>query len=216
LAELGVTKLVGNSREDKPRGIRFLEKRGFKQVMRIPISHLDLTQFDPAPFAAAIDKAQKHGVTFRSLAEIKERDPDWKQKILDLRWQIIQDVPSPEPHSEIPLEMYDKQVYQNPNVFWDGWILAMDGDRFVGYSNLWKMPGKPGKLNTGLTGVLRSHRRMGVCTAVKLQAIEVARRAGITLIETDNEENNPMYQINLRLGFQPRPAWLSYLKVLSE
>ncbi len=212
LKELGATKLMGNSREDKPQGIRFLEKRGFKQVMRIPISLLDVTAFDPAPFAQTVEKANKHGIKFCPMTEIMKSDPDWKQKILDLRWQIVQDVPAPEPPSEIPLEMYDKQVYQNPNVFWEGWVVALDGKEYVGYSNLWKMPGKPGKLNTGLTGVLRSHRRMGICTALKLQAIEVARQAGITQIETDNEENNPMYQINLKLGYQPRPAWLSFMK----
>jgi GNAT superfamily N-acetyltransferase len=212
----GATKFVASSREDKPQGIRFLEKRGFKQEMRVPISLLDVTRFNPGPFASAIEKAKKHGITFCTLAELEKSDPDWKQKILDLRWQIVQDVPSPEPPSQIPLETYDKQVYQNPKLFKEGWVIAMDGDKYVGYSNLWKMPGKPGKLNTGLTGVMRSYRRMGICTAVKLQAIDAARRLGITQIETDNEENNPMYQINLGLGFQPRPAWLSFMKVIKK
>jgi hypothetical protein len=31
-------------------------------------------------------------------------------------------------------------------------------------------------------------------------------------IVTSNEASNPMLQINLRLGFQPRPAWLIYYR----
>ena len=37
----------------------------------------------------------------------------------------------------------------------------------------------------------------------------------IKFIETDNEENNPMYQINLKLGYEPLPAWVDYEKKLS-
>jgi hypothetical protein len=36
------------------------------------------------------------------------------------------------------------------------------------------------------------------------------------LIETYNEENNPMYALNLALGFKPQPAWLEFEKRLKE
>ena len=36
--------------------------------------------------------------------------------------------------------------------------------------------------------------------------------AGIEWIETSNEENNPMYQLNFRLGFEPAAAWLDFEK----
>jgi GNAT superfamily N-acetyltransferase len=65
-------------------------------------------------------------------------------------------------------------------------------------------------LNVGMTGVLRAHRRMGIATALKVRAIQFAQTYGARWIETGNEENNPMLQINLRLGFQPAPAWLSF------
>ena len=29
-------------------------------------------------------------------------------------------------------------------------------------------------------------------------------------IVTSHEENNPMYTLNLKLGFEPKPAWISY------
>ena len=35
---------------------------------------------------------------------------------------------------------------------------------------------------------------------------------GIKQIRTDNEENNPMYKINIALGFSPVPSSLEYTK----
>lgn len=72
----------------------------------------------------------------------------------------------------------------------------------------------PTKLETASTGVVRSHRRRGITTAMKLRAIQWAQANGYESIETDNEENNPMYAINMQLGYQPMPAWLSYQKEL--
>jgi hypothetical protein len=38
----------------------------------------------------------------------------------------------------------------------------------------------------------------------------------VVIIETDNEENNPMYQLNLQLGFAPQPAELDFHKDMME
>jgi GNAT superfamily N-acetyltransferase len=82
----------------------------------------------------------------------------------------------------------------------------------VALSELWSSQADLKKLFTGLTGVLRSHRRRGLATAVKVRAICFAQRYGATILETDNEENNPMFQLNLQLGFQPQPALIEFKK----
>ena len=61
-----------------------------------------------------------------------------------------------------------------------------------------------------------SYRRRGIATALKLRSIEFAKAYGAKELKTDNEENNPMYQLNLSLGFRPKPAFLSYKKSLTD
>ncbi len=52
--------------------------------------------------------------------------------------------------------------------------------------------------------------------ALKLSGFAYAREQGVRTIATDNEERNPMYAINLKLGFEPRPAWLAFTKTFEE
>ena len=74
----------------------------------------------------------------------------------------------------------------------------------------------PELLEQGITGVRRAYRRMGLATALKLRTLDYAKAHGAKFIRTDNEENNPMYQLNLDLGFRPKPGFLVYEKEFRE
>jgi mycothiol synthase len=199
--------------EDQPHVLDWLRGHGFEPTMRYPVSLLDLTTFDPTPFAGIEEKVQAAGVEIKTLAELQRTDLDWLQKLYDLTWGVMEDVPSPEPPKRQSPEQFQK-VFDNPNLLPDCWFVALNDGDYVGESKLFAEPADPSKLMTGLTGVVREQRRKGIATALKLRAIDYAIQYGATRIETDNEENNPMYQINLRLGFQPAPAWIDFEKVL--
>ena len=71
------------------------------------------------------------------------------------------------------------------------------------------------KLHQGVIEEFRATTLTGNnCTSVKvkIKAIEKLIEKGITEIRTDNEENNPMYKINVSLGFEPVPFSLEYMK----
>lgn len=84
--------------------------------------------------------------------------------------------------------------------------------RFIGYSNLWINDETRKRLDTGMTGVLRSHRRRGIATLLKYKAIAYGKRHNSERIVTSNEENNPMLDLNYKLGFEPIPGWIRYEK----
>jgi GNAT superfamily N-acetyltransferase len=210
LAELEPVLLIAHTREDQPDALHFLDKRGYKQVMRFPISYLDVPGFDPAPFAGAAEKVEALGIRITTLAELAKVDDNWQRKFYELDWEIMQDVPVPEPITKQPFENFVERALGHPGFCPEAQFIALDGDEWVGLSGFWTAEGNPDKLFTGLTGVVRSHRRKALATAMKVQAIGFAKEYGAKIIETDNEENNPMYLLNMKLGFEAQPAWLSF------
>lgn len=208
------TMLITNVREDKPQSIRFLTKRGFQQVMRSPISRLELASFDAGRFAHIPAKVQAAGIGIYPMTELARIDPDHRQKIYELDWQCTLDEPLPDAPSKPSFEDYTKFFFENPNFIPEACFIAVDQGDYVGMSNLFRNPALPTEINTGFTAVLRSHRRRGIATALKLRALAYAQQQGYQGIKTGNEENNPMLKINLMLGFVPQPAWLDFQKVL--
>jgi len=200
------------TREDQDRGQRFLEDRGFSQVMRFNRSRLDVQAFDSGRFMRWVERARQAGIAIKSLAQLAEEVPDWQRKYYDLEVELGKDVPYHDEFTPLAYETYVQGVLGSPNFYPEAAFVALDGERWVGTSALWRNTAKPQRLGTGLTGVSRSHRRLGVATAMKVAAISFAQEKGITEIDTDNEENNPMYQINVQLGFEPVPASLDFLK----
>lgn len=208
--------ITANTREDQTDALRFLEKRGFVRVMRYPVSHLDVPSFDPAPFASTLDRVKGLGIEIRPLVDIMHLDEDWQRKLYDLTWEILQDVPSPDPLTQQSFENFQERTLGDPGFRPDGQFIALDAGQWVGMSALWTAQGDPGKLYTGLTGVVRSHRRKGIATALKVRSFDFAKEYGAKIIETDNEENNPMYLLNMKLGFEPQPAWIDFEKRIKE
>ena len=212
VAEYNPVLIIGFTREDQTAGLGMLAKYGFEQIMRLQVSRLDVQSFDPAPFAPVLAKVEELGIQIQTLAQVAASDEEWKQKLYDLEWELAQDVPSPDPPTRLAFETWQERTLTAPGFNPDGQVIAQDQGRWVGMSALWMALGDPQKLLTGLTGVARSHRRKGIATAMKVRALEFAKRYGAVVVETDNEENNPMYLLNLKLGFQPRPAWVDFEK----
>lgn len=200
------------TREDQPDGIRFLEQHGFAQRMRFPISELDLKTFDPGRFTHRIEQVQASGIQIRTLRQLMDSDPDWKDKIYQAINTMAQDVPFADPLTLETQEEWENDSLKHPNFMPEAWRVALDQGQYVGLTMLWRHSSDEHILRTGLTGVLRSHRRRGIAIALKTLSLQCAQEMGYDSVETDNEENNPMFQINLQLGFHPKPAGLEFHK----
>ncbi len=217
LAELGAKSQLSFVREDMHRPIRFLQDRGFVQTMRDAQSELAVSTFDASRFANSNAKMSEQGITIINLTELAKIEANWKQKVWEMRWPIRQDIPSSEEKKPISFEQWHRYVLDSPTHDPAGYIVAIAPDgEYIGWSNVETSEADPSKLYTSVTGIKRAWRRKGVATALKLAIIDYAKATGVTRIVTENEENNPMYDLNMALGFRPIPGWLTMKRVASE
>ena len=211
-----VGRLATHTREDQTPASEFLRQKGFEVVIREPISELELSTFDETPFVHKIHQAKSHGIRLVSLADLTRECSDWQERFWRLDTTIHGDVPLPNPFRPQPLEDFLRQKVENPAFTPDASHVAVHGEEWAGLSELYIDPNHPQVGGTGLTGVTRTWRRKGLATALKLRVLRKAKAEGVTRVITDNEENNPMFQINLMLGFRAQPAWLSWQLNLAE
>jgi len=215
LAPFDPIKLQAETGELHPRGIEFAAKLGFEKELEEIESRLDLTRFEPGQFGDALEKVMGQGIGFRSHGELASRE-DHMPKLYELVTTLDKDVPWPDPYTKPEYELWSKRMLENPNLLPEGYIIALDGERYVGLSNLWNAEALP-DVWTGLTGVLREYRGRGIAMALKVNVLDWAKEAGILGVRTWNaEENASMRGINRLLGFEPLPAWYTCAKIIKE
>jgi GNAT superfamily N-acetyltransferase len=211
LGRFELKMLITSAREDETEKRSLLDSKGFALTMRYPVSYLAVNLFDPSPYIGLCEKLAREGVRAVTAASLIESEPGFYRRWYDFQWEILQDVPHPGPLTRTSFEQFLKWR-QGPTFLPDGVFFALDEGEMVGTSGLWRNDASEKYLITGLTGVRRSHRRRGIATMLKVETIKFAKDYGAEQIETDNEENNPMYQLNLRLGYVPAPAWMDFEK----
>ena len=217
----GVTGLLTRAREDKQTRVEWLEAHGYVCKMRMPLSTLDVASFDFEPWQGRVEEVEATGIVFHTLDFLKRHDPDWHTKLLKAWVDIYLDVPSPIEARPKTLEDFNRML-ERPSVTPELWLIAVDSTHrdgspfgpYAGVTFVNRVPSSPHILDIALTGVCRQWRRRGIATAIKLKSIAMAQDMKATKFKTGNEEDNPMLDINMQMGFTPAPAWLDYEKKL--
>ena len=214
LAQYDPITLRSFAREDCGASLDFLRKRGFEEVMRSWESRLDVASFDPSPYDELPERLRARGLDIQSFAEL-ESDPDRNRKLYELDLDLLRDVPFPDEQTEMSFAYFKRRFIDSPNLVPQAYVVATDGDDYVGVTSLWKSEASPHDLYTGLTGVRREYRRQGVALALKLRTIRYAQQHGYRTIRTENAgTNRAMLAINEQLGYVKQPAWITFANEL--
>ena len=199
--------------EDRPYSIHFLEKRGYKETMREWESRLPLAKFDARSFGDWRGRIAHNNVILKSWTELQD-DNEALRKLHALETSLEEDVPTSQDSTEVPFETWLKhRTSDNVDFLPDAYYVAIHGDEYVGMSNIWANQGTK-NLYVGLTGVLPKYRRKGIALALKTEVNLWAKAQGYEQIITWNELNNPMFDLNIKLGFIKQPAEIQFIKRL--
>ncbi|MBC8367377.1 GNAT family N-acetyltransferase [bacterium] len=211
MASLDPWLLRIESREDLLESTRLLEKYGYKAVQRYEEWRLDIEAYKAEAFEADAVKVEDGGIRIASLAELSS-DPEWKRRFYELREPLLEDVPNVDARTPATFEEFEERYFSNPNFISDGVFIALDGEDWVALTEL-SYADDPESLWVGLSAVKAEYRGRSLATAVKVRSLQWALGTGRKVLITWNEEgNSPMLGINKRLGFEPRPAWITWEK----
>ena len=194
---------------------QFLIDNQFKLVQTNREYSCDIRNVNIEKYQPLIKKLEEEGIKFHDSKEEMKDWPNHYKKLEQLIWTYSQDFPIPKgvSHTRTPFEQTLKTQLDFEENYYGTEIVAVKDDEYIGSTDLevyYKT--EPHKAWTGGLGVLKNFRRKGIATALKIKAIERLLNKDITEVRTDNEENNPMYKINLELGFYPVPFSLEYMK----
>ena len=192
---------------------QLLLKNKFYIGMKIRESSLNLETLNLDEYIPLLEKLDAKGIRFYDAKNEMQDFPDHYKKLEELGWEYGKDFPMPEgiAHTREPFEQYMKYQKLFEEKRYGIEIVAVEGDTYVGATDIHIFPKtNPHKAWTGSLGVLRKYRRRGIATALKVKAFEKLREKGVKEVRTDNEENNPMYKINVALGFTPEPYCYDY------
>ncbi len=196
---------------------KLLIKHNFKLVQTNREYVCNIRQVNTEKYQALIKKLESDGIRFY---DSKNQMLDWPnhyKKLEKLNWLIDKDIPHPDgiKPTRMPFKQWKKVVLDFYNNSYGVEIVAVKDNDYIGATNIAVYPkSEPHKGWTGELGVIREFRRKKIATALKIKAIEALLKKNITEVRTDNEENNPMYKININLGFKPAPFSLEYIKKL--
>ena len=198
---------------------KLLIKEGFKLVQTNREYSCNIQKIDIEKYYPLINKLESEGIKFydsrEEMVTNTQKFPDHFKKLEELEWTIEQDFPIPDgiTHTRTPFKHWLKLCHDFYKNSYGVDMVAVLNGTYIGLTDIEVYPkSEPFKGWTGGLGVLKKFRRKGIATAIKIKAIEVLLKKGVTEVRTDNEENNPMYKINVALGFKPVPFSLDYSK----
>ncbi len=194
----------------------FLIKDGFKLVQTNREYSCDIREIDLKKYKPLVMQLESEGFIFYDSRDEMKNFPEHYKKLEKLIWTYSKDFPIPDgiKHTRMPFEEAMKKQIDFEKNSYGVEVVCVKNNEYIASTDISVYQSEPHKAWTGSLGVLKKFRRRGIATSLKIKAIERLLKKGISEVRTDNEKNNPMYKINLALGFKPVPFSLEYMKEL--
>jgi mycothiol synthase len=196
--ERGCVTLETTVAEDDEDSLRWVDRRGFREVGRSSRLVLDLTTIE----TPAVDAPE--GVEIVTWAERPELGPG----LYEVACEAYPDVPGEEANRMDPYEAWLSKDMQGDSDRPDATFVAIADGEVVGYAKL-SLSSAPDAtaVHHDMTGVKRAFRGRGIAGALKRAEIAWAKQAGYLTLETANEvRNEPIRRLNERHGYVVKPG----------
>jgi mycothiol synthase len=204
----GAITLQARADDGWTASLDFLHGHGFVETMRM---HRQVLWVHEATLDRNIEpRLACEGITITTLEHEEAREPACWTRFCDLHhataagWASPDPRPTPDPAAS-PEEF--RRHHQRAAAYHgdrpDGCFLAVQGDRYVGFT---------GSLGTGVRPDCRGR---GIATALKVRSIAHARDNGVSTLSTSSG-NPAMLHINERLGFRRTSTEIRFVKPLGS
>ncbi len=201
-----LTRVRATAFRSLPAGHGFLMRRGFEYTDEVFWSSYATAQTLPSwTKAGSLDSG---AIRFVRGHKFEMMRPDWDRVWWALVMNTAVDIPSRIGHQRVSFDEWRRWM-DPPFTDRSNTILALDGDEPIALLSLGKV--SDGKVNIHYTGVHREYRRRGLSVALKVKAVALARSLGASTVTTQNHQDNPMFALNQRLGFQVTDSAIEYL-----
>jgi mycothiol synthase len=201
------------ARQDRAESLKFLSSRGFAEEMQTYHWSLDTQAFDLERLEKYPQRLQKYGYRFQTFTELTS-DPGRNRKMYDLYWDVLLDIPSPEPRQVMSFEDYEERMLRHPELF-GAHFLALHHGQYVGLCILLPHGRARYELYADTLGIRRAYRGRGIAQALSHCGIKYAKSQGYSLISADNfVGNHGIIALLANLGFGNRTVWILFSKSL--
>lgn len=210
--EVKASRLVDFMRDSDERSLRFAEKRQFTMERHTFESVLELASFHRPDLDETIVRAEHNGIRFVTLAD--EPGEANERKLYEVYKTTTLDIPGYK--DDFPwFEEWRKWSIGRPDIRPEWIHIAKDGEEYVGVATLQHFE-QTNAMYHEFTGVLRAYRGQRLALALKLLAIQTAKKAGAAYLRTHNDSMNaPMLRINRDLlGFRAEPGLFKMVRNL--
>lgn len=200
----GATGLQARVRDDKPKAIDFIQRRGFLESHRMGAYRLDFTKIHVWDFQDACARLREQSLEVINLASLRQHDPHYLERFHELYSAARDGWPDPDPdpagQSAIPVEWIKRWLDESrlPEAF----LIAKHGQRLVAFTSFFDIG----------TGVHPDYRRKGVATSLKAASIADSKRRGFHG-QTTSTASPGMQAVLTKLGY--RRLWSEIRLILA-